>query len=75
MVIARERVFVTHNIADFMVLGRQWASEVRRHSGLIFTSDTRYPRARSHIGRLAEAIAAFYITLPKPCVDEVHWLT
>lgn len=70
-----ERVLVTNNIADFMVLTRQWASEGRRHGGLIFTSDTRYPRTRSHIGRLVEAIEEFCITHPKACVDEVHWLT
>jgi len=33
-----DRVFVTHNIQDFMRLAQRWASEGRSHAGIIYVS-------------------------------------
>ncbi len=50
------RALVTLNIADFQLLDRQWASQGRTHSGLVFISTTKYQQNRSFIGAVVAAL-------------------
>lgn len=73
---AREScVLVTNNIADFMVVIRDWAVQQRTHAGVVFTSDTAFPRTRSGTGRFVTALASVAKQYPLGLVDRVHWLT
>lgn len=40
-------LLVTNNVADFVMIARQWHLQGRLHAGLLFTSDTRWPRTRA----------------------------
>ena len=62
------RALVTLNIADFQLLDRQWASQSRTHSGIIFISTTKYPQNRSFIGTVVTALdqTAKNDALPRP---------
>lgn len=53
---AEGRALVTNNVGDFTVIARRWATEIRSHAGLIFTSDASMPRHRETIGRYVHAL-------------------
>jgi len=50
------RGLLTNNVADFMVLAREWQLDRDRHSGMIFTSDRQWPRTRDMSGRFVDAL-------------------
>jgi hypothetical protein len=52
------RAVLTNNVADFMVLAREWQLDRERHSGLIFTSDRQWPRTRDMSGRFVDALTS-----------------
>lgn len=65
------RAVVTENVADFMPLAKQWASEGRPHSGLIFTNPKRFNRANlAYPGNLIAALEGF---LEGPPVEGDSW--
>ena len=68
---------VTNNVADFVAIARRWATQGRRHSGLIFTSDASMPRHQAAIGRYVEALDGLLRANPGPeaFADRVHWLS
>ena len=70
------RALVTNNVADFVVIARTWATEGRRHSGLIFTSDTSMPRSHRTVGRYVAALEELLRSNAEDhaFVDRVHWL-
>lgn len=70
------RALVTNNVADFTIIARRWAIEGRRHSGLIFTSDTSMPRGRATIGRYVDVLDQLMSENPRDdaFADRVHWL-
>lgn len=72
-----QRALLTNNVADFTVMARRWATEGRRHSGLIFTSDSALPRGRSMIGKYIELLGELLTSNRKgeAFADRVHWLT
>lgn len=72
-----QRALLTNNVADFMALARRWAAEGRRHSGLIFTSDSTIPRNRRSIGRYVIALNKLLRTNPldDAFADRLHWLS
>jgi len=53
------RVLLTENVKDFMPLHHVRVARSEQHCGLLLTSSSRFPRSRSGIGKLADAIAAF----------------
>lgn len=71
------RALMTNNVGDFVVIARRWATEGRRHTGLIFTSDASMPRGRRTIGRYIDALNALLEANPTDTafVDRIHWLT
>ena len=50
------RTLVTLNIADFQLLDRQWTSQSRTHTGIVFISTTKYPQNRRFIGTVVTAL-------------------
>lgn len=68
-------VLVTNNVADFMVVIRDWAVQGRAHSGIVFTSDTVFPRTRAGTGRFVTALTGVTKQYPPGLVDRLHWLT
>ena len=65
---------MTNNVADFTVIARRWQAQGRPHSGLIFTSDRRWPRTRHGAGALAAALAELLGDEQRTWVDRIHWL-
>ena len=65
---------VTNNVADFTVVVRRWQVQGRSHSGLIFTSDRRWPRTRQGSGALGAALARLLGDQHGDWVDRIHWL-
>ncbi len=65
---------VTNNVADFMVIARRWQVQGRSHSGLIFTSDRRWPRTRHGAVALAAALTELLGDEQREWVDRIHWL-
>ena len=70
------RVLLTNNVADFAVILRRWQADGRAHHGVVFTSDSAYPRARAGIGVLVHALVALLTAYPEPdsLVDRALWL-
>jgi hypothetical protein len=67
-----QRALVTENVADFMPLATQWASEHKAHSGLIFTSPKRFRRATlAYPGNLIASLREF---LTDPPIDGESWI-
>lgn len=71
-----DRVLLTNNVGDFVVIARSWAVQGRRHAGLIFTSDANMPRGRTTIGRYIGALDSLLVANPGDSfVDRAHWLS
>jgi hypothetical protein len=52
------RVIVTNNVTDFESLRRAREAAGGSVPGLIYTSDTTFPRTRAYVSRLTAALAA-----------------
>ena len=73
---ANSQAIVTENVVDFSSLAASWASEVRHHSGLIFTSPRRFNRASlAYPGTLIDALEAFLKSPPIQGQSWQWWLT
>lgn len=51
-----ERVVVTMNIADFVMLHAQWQTQGRSHSGILYVSTLSFPQDRAFIGALVRSL-------------------
>ena len=72
---AEERLVVTENIADFAILAKQWAVELRAHAGLVFTNPRRFNRANvAYPGDLVTALGAFPENPPASLGSGTWWL-
>ena len=59
-VLAEQRVIVTENVIDFMVLDAEFRRAGRDHAGIIMATARRYPRRRgAGIGQLVMALDAW----------------
>ncbi len=70
------RVLMTNNIRDFIPLAQAWAAAGLTHYSLIFTSDSKWPRAKNTIGRFVAALDAFMNAHPAEDVmlNSIWWL-
>jgi predicted nuclease of predicted toxin-antitoxin system len=70
------RALLTNNVGDFAVIARRWAGEDRPHCGLIFTSDTAWPRRRDAIGRYVTTLDDLLHGHPNnnALEDQILWL-
>jgi hypothetical protein len=69
---AEDRVLVTENVADFVLLATRWTGEGRAHSGLMFTNPKRFNRATlAYPGNLITALRRF---LDDPPVGGESWI-
>ena len=64
------RCVVTENVRDFARL-----ASVMPHAGIVFVSSQRFPRTRSGMGRLLEALDALLAADRVPPRDGVVWLS
>ena len=73
---AEELALVTNNVGDFAVIAQRWADEVRAHAGLIFTSDSQWPRRRDMIGRFVDALDTLLSgnAGTRSLAGRIHWL-
>ncbi|MDJ0952603.1 MAG: DUF5615 family PIN-like protein [Acidimicrobiia bacterium] len=70
-----QRALVTENVADFMPLAAQWASEHKTHSGLIFTNPKRFNRATlAYPGNLIASLRKFPTNPPITGESWIWWL-
>ena len=70
-----QRALVTENVADFMPLATQWATEHKTHSGLIFTNPKRFNRATlAYPGNLIAALRDFLTNPPITGESWIWWL-
>lgn len=67
------RAVVTENVADFAALHREAILRADHHSGMVFTSPTRFPRRRRAIGRLVRALAEL-LAATDELEDRTWWL-
>ncbi len=73
----RMRALVTENVADYMPLHVQYSATGQRHHGLIFTSNTKFPRGhQGAIGALVTALDQMLSDPPPlhPADGWVYWL-
>ncbi len=73
----QQRVLVTEDAADYVVLDRDLRSRGRVHHGIVLTSHRRYPRAgRAAIGRLVRALDRFLRAHPggSELRGQLRWL-
>jgi predicted nuclease of predicted toxin-antitoxin system len=54
---ANGRTIVTANVRDFLPIHARFLSQGEQHSGLVLTSDRKYPRTAPGFGRLIAALA------------------
>lgn len=54
-----QRVVVTENVRDFMVLHHAFLDRGETHPGMLFTSPHKFPRRMAAVGPLIAALAAF----------------
>ncbi|HUJ67159.1 MAG TPA: hypothetical protein VLX59_16560 [Acidimicrobiales bacterium] len=59
------------------MIARSWATQARRHRGLIFTPDASMPRGPDTIGRYVDALESLLVANAGDTdfVDRVHWLS
>lgn len=62
---AEARALVTRNLRDFLPLDSQWASQGRRHAGIVCVTYSKFPEDPSLIGRLTEALDEWVRTSPQ----------
>jgi hypothetical protein len=70
------RVLVTENVGDFQAIAGELAHVGAHHVGLIFTNPRRFPRSRSGIGRLVDALDVLLVAHPEDdgLIDRAVWL-
>jgi uncharacterized protein YbjT (DUF2867 family) len=67
------RVVVTVNIRDFMVLDQRYRAAGRNHSGLVLVSSKSFPQDRSFIGALVGALEKL-LTEEAPRINTIAFL-
>jgi Domain of unknown function (DUF5615) len=65
------RVIVTNNVTDFESLRRAREAAGGPVPGLIYTSDTTFPRTRAYVSRLSSALAAAAVDRKKPSTNHL----
>lgn len=68
------RALLTYNVGDFMVIAQRWAAEGRRHTGLIFTDDRRWPRTADATGTFVAALTPLLNRPDDALADQTRWL-
>jgi uncharacterized protein DUF5615 len=71
--VAEERVIVTNNVPDFESLRRAHEAAGQEVPGLIYTSDTTFPRTKAFVSQLAAALAAAAAGHEAARRGGVHW--
>lgn len=66
---AAGRCVVTENVRDFAVLARY-----TRHAGILFVTAARWPRTRSGLPKLANALHDAISEGAVPRVNDIRWL-
>ncbi len=70
-----ERVLVTENVADFMLLTDRWVGTGNEHTGLIFTNPKRFNRATvAYPGNVIAALREFLTDPPITGKSWIWWL-
>jgi Domain of unknown function (DUF5615) len=74
---SEERVILTENAIDFVVLTQQWTVAGMDHAGVLLTSPQRMPRSKATIGLFVRTLDAFLTQHPAKdaCRNEVRWLS
>ncbi len=72
---AQERVLVTRNIDDFVLLDRMWKQLARTHCGIMLVPNKTFPENRSFIGSVVKALQAADHAGALPKANEVAFLT
>lgn len=70
------RALMTNNVRDFTPLAQTWAAAGLTHYGLIFTSDSKWPRGKNTIDRFVAALDAFMDARPAEdaMLNSIWWL-
>jgi len=68
-----QRVTVTYNRDDYLLLDRRWRDEGRGHSGIVILNPRRFPQGSGATGALIGSLDAL-IAAGAPYSAFVHWL-
>jgi len=70
------RPLLTNDVGDHTRIAVQWRYDERSHPGLIFTSDSSWPRTRDTIGLFINALDELMTANPndKALVGRIIWL-
>jgi predicted nuclease of predicted toxin-antitoxin system len=73
---ANGRALVTENVQDFLPIHGRFLAHGEQHSGLVLTSDGKFPRTRAGTGRLIAALAGLVASRrgPDALGSDVVWL-
>lgn len=72
--VAERRALLTNNVKHFVPIAQRWASDGRRHHGIVLT--TSGAAVRDNIGWLATALSDLLTENPgeDDLLDRIHWL-
>jgi len=74
--VSDQRALLTNDVPGFMRIRRGWQAEGRSHYGLLFTSDSTWPRSKQGIGSLSNRLDEVMRTRPdtRAWADQIFWL-
>jgi hypothetical protein len=68
------RILVTNNVTDFEILRRELTAVGQPIPPLIYTDDAAFPRSRSYVSQLADALVAAATSHRVGAYGGVYWL-
>ncbi|MFC4533885.1 DUF5615 family PIN-like protein [Sphaerisporangium dianthi] len=74
MAIGQDRCILTENIRDFEILRVQRLTQGRPCAGLLYSAAHRFPRTKSAMGRLVDALEERLSSGRLPSPDRIDWL-
>lgn len=74
--VSDQRALLTNDVPGFMRIRREWQAEGRSHYGLLFTSDSTWPRSKRGIGSLSNRLDEVMLARQdaRALADQIFWL-
>ncbi|WP_406313709.1 DUF5615 family PIN-like protein [Streptosporangium sp. NBC_01639] len=74
LAVAERRFLLTENVRDFEILRAQRLHDGQPCAGLLYSGPHRFPKTKTAIGRLIEALDRLFSEEKPPVPGQVDWL-